>query len=67
MGTDRVLDLIKGDKRLKYITIGHTHKRFGEVTIEGVTYINASVGYTHEWEYLTFKQQLDSSLIVKEF
>lgn len=63
MGTTNVMELVKEDKRIKYLTYGHTHFGVGKEEYEGVTVISNPLGYKREWEEDTFKERLENKLI----
>lgn len=66
MGTERILELVQQDKRIRYLTFGHTHEHYGMVNGHGVKFISAPVGYVGEWQHDTFRTELERSLIVLE-
>ena len=66
MGTDKIMNLVSKDDRIKIVTFGHTHKQFGKVEKEGITFIGNPLGYVDEWTEKSFKGQLKKKLIIKE-
>lgn len=64
MGTDKIMKMVEKDKRIKNVTFGHTHERYGTVKKDGVTFINGAVGYVHEWPHKDFKMYLGETIKV---
>lgn len=61
MGSEAVGNILDKYPNIKYVSFGHTHKRFGEVEFKNKKMICNPLGYEVEWEGFDFLTELEKS------